>query len=99
MLLFLLLLLLLLLLPLLLLLLGVDNQLRDVARTDEAALANEDRRFCFDPLVVFFVDVVELDVVVVFVGEEDEPPLGDDDDARMIEELSLLVEWLPHVVK
>jgi len=95
MLLFLLLLLLLLLLPLLLLLLGVDNQLRDVARTDEAALANEDRRFCFDPLV-FFVDV-ELSVVVVFVGEEDEP-LGDDD-ARMIEELSLLVEWLPHAVK
>ena len=74
----------------------MDNQLRDVARTDEAALANEDRRFCFDPLV-FFVDV-ELGVVVVFVGEEDEP-LGDDDDARMIEELSLLVEWLPHAVK
>ena len=97
MLLFLLLLLLLLLLPLLLLLLGVDNQLRDVARTDEAALANEDRRFCFDPLV-FFVDVVELGIVVFFVGEDDEPPLGDDD-ARMIEELSLLVEWLPHAVK
>jgi hypothetical protein len=71
--------------------------LRDVARTDEAALANEDRRFCFDPLV-FLVDVVELGVVVVFVGEEDEP-LGVDDDARMIEELSLLVEWLPHAVK
>jgi hypothetical protein len=70
-----------------LLLLGVDNQLRDVARTDEAALANDDRRFCFDRLV-FFVDV-ELGVVV-FVGEEDEP-LGDED-ARMIEELSLLVE-------
>ena len=72
--------------------------MRDVARTDEAALANEDRRFCFDPALVFFVDV-ELGVVVVFVGEEDEPPLGDDDDARMIEELSLLVEWLPHAVK
>jgi len=82
------------LLLLLLLLLGVDNQLRDVARTDEAALANDDRRLCFDALV-FFVDV-ELGVAV-FVGEEDEP-LGDDD-ARMIEELSLLVEWLLQAVK